>query len=80
LNEDICDIFMNEVKVEDEPLQEFEENENVWKEGSRNLEKKLRENDFFLEWCMHKDYFKNHIAKMNYVGHFSMLMITKKLI
>jgi hypothetical protein len=71
LNEDICDIFMNEVKVE---------NENVWKEGSRNLEKKLRENDFFLEWCMHKDYFKNHIAKMNYVGHFSMLMITKKLI
>jgi hypothetical protein len=29
LNEDICDIFMNEVKVEDEPLQEFEENENV---------------------------------------------------
>jgi hypothetical protein len=30
---------MNEVRVEDEPLQEFEENANVWKEGSKNLEK-----------------------------------------
>jgi exonuclease VII small subunit len=32
-------MFMNEVRVEDEPLQEFEENANVWKEGSKNLEK-----------------------------------------
>jgi hypothetical protein len=30
---------MNDVKVEDEPLHEFEENANVWKEGSKNLEK-----------------------------------------
>jgi hypothetical protein len=29
LNENTCDIFMNEVRVEDEPLQELEENANV---------------------------------------------------
>jgi hypothetical protein len=29
LNENTCDMFMNEVRVEDEPLQEFEENANV---------------------------------------------------
>jgi hypothetical protein len=43
LNEHTCDIFMNEVRVEEEPLQELEENENVWKEGNRNPEKKNEE-------------------------------------
>ncbi len=31
---------MNEVRVEEERLQELEENENVWKEGNRNPENK----------------------------------------
>jgi len=30
-----CDIFMNEVRVEDEPLQELEENEIVSKEKAK---------------------------------------------
>jgi len=29
---------------------------------------------------MHKGYFENQIAKMHCVGHFTMLMITKKLV
>jgi hypothetical protein len=80
LNENTCDIFMNEVRMEDEPLQELEKNANVWKEGSKNLEKKEKKWKKFWKRCMHKDYFENHIAKIHYVGHFSMLMITKKLI
>ncbi len=34
---------MNELRVEDEPLQELEENVNIWKEGKRNLEKNEEE-------------------------------------
>jgi len=52
-NENTCDIFMNEVKMEDEPLLELQENinlqenENFQIEGSRNLkmnEEKMKEN------------------------------------
>jgi hypothetical protein len=34
----------------------------------------------YIKNYMHKDYFGNQIAEMHYVGHFIMLMITKKLI
>jgi hypothetical protein len=35
-NENTYNIFMNEVKMEDEPLQELEENANVQTKGSQN--------------------------------------------
>jgi hypothetical protein len=46
-NENTFDIFMNEVRMEDEPLIELEENGNVQIEGSRNPktdEEKMKEN------------------------------------
>jgi hypothetical protein len=46
-SENTCNIFMNEVKMEDEPLQKPKENANVQIEGSRNLEtneEKTKEN------------------------------------
>jgi hypothetical protein len=36
-NENTCDIFMNEVRTEVEPLQEPKENANVQREGSEKL-------------------------------------------
>ncbi len=35
-NENACDIFMNEVKMEDEPLLEPQENGSAQTQGSRN--------------------------------------------
>ncbi len=37
-NENTCDIFMNEIKMKDEPLQEPKENASVQTKGNRNLE------------------------------------------
>jgi hypothetical protein len=37
-NENICDVFMNEVKVKDEMLPKLEEMGNFQTKGSRNLE------------------------------------------
>jgi hypothetical protein len=42
-----CDMFMNEVRMENEPLQEQEENESVQIKGNRNLktnEEKMKDN------------------------------------
>ncbi len=46
-NENTCDIFMNEVKIEDELLLKFEKNGSLQLEGSRNPktnEEKMKEN------------------------------------
>jgi len=72
-NENTCDIFMNEIRMEDEPLQEPEKLQ-VSKQKETKIKKKIEKS------CMHKDYFGNQIAKMYYVKHFIILMITKKLI
>jgi hypothetical protein len=37
-NENTCDLLMNEVRMEDEPLQELKTNVGVQIEESRNLE------------------------------------------
>jgi hypothetical protein len=45
-NKNACDIFMNDIRMEDEPLLELEENGNVQIEGNRNpktSEKKMNE-------------------------------------
>jgi hypothetical protein len=62
--------------MEDKPLQKLEENASVWAEGSRNP----KINQKIWKSYMYKDYFGNQIRKMICVGHFTMLMITKKLI
>jgi hypothetical protein len=41
-NENTCDILMNEVRMENEPLQELKENASVQREGNKNL--KINEN------------------------------------
>jgi hypothetical protein len=38
-NENIYDVFMNEISMEDEPLQKLEKNASVQIEGSRNPKK-----------------------------------------
>jgi hypothetical protein len=43
----MCDVFMNEVRMENEPLQKLEENANVQIERSRNLENNEEEMNFF---------------------------------
>jgi hypothetical protein len=46
-NENTCDIFMNEVRIEDELLLKFEKNRSLQLEGSKNLktnEEKMKEN------------------------------------
>jgi hypothetical protein len=45
-------------------------------ENPKNNEK----NDFFWKNYMQKDYFINQTVEMHYVGHFIILLITKKLI
>jgi hypothetical protein len=35
-NENTCDIFMNEIRMEDEPLLELQENESLQAKGNRN--------------------------------------------
>jgi hypothetical protein len=35
-NENTCDIFMNEVRIQNEPLQEFKENVSVQTKRNRN--------------------------------------------
>jgi hypothetical protein len=39
-NKNACDIFMNDVRMENEPLLESKENGNVQIEGSRNPKNK----------------------------------------
>ncbi len=44
-NENTCDVFMNETRMEDEALQEHEKNANVQIEKNKNLkndEKKMK--------------------------------------
>jgi hypothetical protein len=36
-NENTCDVFVNEIRMEDETLQELEENASVKIEGRKNL-------------------------------------------
>ncbi len=79
-NEYTCAIFVNEIRMEDGPLQEPKENANVQAKGSENLKKMKKKWNKSWKSCMHKDYFENHIAKMHYIGHFFVLIITKKLI
>ncbi len=46
-NENICDIFMNEIRMENEPLLKLEENGSLQTKGNRNLEmneKKMKDN------------------------------------
>jgi hypothetical protein len=43
----MCDVFMNEVRMENEPLKKLEENANVQIERSRNLENNEEEMNFF---------------------------------
>jgi len=43
-NENTCDVFMNEVRIEDEMLLEHEEMGSLQRKGSRNLE--MKETDF----------------------------------
>jgi len=47
LNENTCDIFMNEIRMEDELLLELQENGSIQTKGSRNLdmnEEKMKDN------------------------------------
>jgi hypothetical protein len=46
-NENTCDIFMNEVKMKNEPLQKPKDNASVQREGSINL--KINDHEFFLK-------------------------------
>jgi hypothetical protein len=52
---------MNEVRVKDEPLQELEENVNIWKEGKRNLEK--------IEEEMKENLIKVHAQRLSWKPH-----------
>jgi hypothetical protein len=72
-HENTCDVFMNEVRIEDEMLLEHEEMGSLRTKGSRNLEMKE-----FKEITCTKNILEK-IAKMHCVGHFIVLMITKKL-
>jgi len=79
-NENTYDVFMNEVSVEDEPLQKLEKNASVQIEGSRNSknnEEKMKEN--LKKIHAQKKYFGNQIVELHCVGCFIVLMITKKL-
>jgi hypothetical protein len=68
-NENICDIFMNEVRIQNEPLHEFLKNVNVQIEGNRNSESNEKKIKKFLKSYMQKDYSKNLMEKMFCVGH-----------
>jgi hypothetical protein len=75
-NETTCDVFMNEVRIEDEMLLEPKKMGSLQTKGNRNP--KMNENN--LKCYMHKEHFRKEIAKMHCVGNFIMLMITKKLL
>ncbi len=70
---------MNERRMEDEPLQEFEENVNVQITRNMNLEILKRRWKKIWKGYMHKDYFGNQITEMHCVGYFIVLMIIKRL-
>jgi hypothetical protein len=74
-NENICDVFINEVRIEDEILPKLEEMRSFRIEGSRNP----KMNEIIKKNYMHKEHFGEEIIEMRCVGHFIVLMITKKL-
>jgi hypothetical protein len=74
-NENICDVFINEVRIEDEILPKLEEMGSFRIEGSRNP----KMNEIIKNNYMHKEHFGEEIIEMHCVGHFIVLMITKKL-
>jgi hypothetical protein len=74
------DVFMDEVKMENEPLQELEENASVQTKINRNPKNNEDKLEFVLKKLHAQDYFGNQIGELHYVWHFTMLMITKKLI
>jgi hypothetical protein len=59
LNENTCDVFMSEVKMKDEPLQEPKNNAIIQTKGSRNPKNNIKKMKFFWRSFMHKDYFGN---------------------
>jgi hypothetical protein len=70
------DVFMDEIKMENEPLQELEKNASVQTKINRNP----KNNESFLKKLRAQYYFGNQIIELHYAWHFIMLMITKKLI
>ncbi len=72
--------FMKKVRMEYEHLQDPEKNANLSKHKEIEIQKRM-EKEWIIFWrsYMHKGYFGNQIAKMHYVGYFTMLLITKKL-
>jgi hypothetical protein len=59
LNENTCDVFMSEVNMKDEPLQEPKKNAIIQTEGSRNPKNNKEKMKFFWRSFMHKDYSGN---------------------
>ncbi len=78
-NKNACDIFMNDVRVEDEPLFNLKKME-VFKQKEIGIQKQMKRKLTKIQKnYMHKYYFGNQTIKMCCVGHFIVLMVTKKL-
>ncbi len=64
------------IRMEDEPLQKLKKMQ-VFEQKEVGIQRLIKK---IWKSYMYKDYFGNQIRKMICVGHFTMLMITKKLI
>jgi hypothetical protein len=66
-NESTCDIFMNEVKMEDEPLLELQENINL--QGNENFQIEGSRNPKMNEEKMKENFKKLHAQKSSWRGN-----------
>jgi hypothetical protein len=80
-NENIYDLFMNDIRMEDEPLQEPKKNASAQTKRGRNLKNNEKKMNFFLrKLCVLRLFCKPNNINNIMLGIFTVLMITKKLI